>query len=82
MPERTIVTVDADHLARTEFTPDDFDFLLDCAEVGLEGAPEVFSSDRERADRRPGVLSDGHIRQRRRLEGPKSPVLTWTELPV
>ena len=29
MPERTIVTIDADHLARTEFTPDDFDFLLE-----------------------------------------------------
>jgi hypothetical protein len=51
MAERSIVIIEADHLARTEFTPDDFDFLLDCAEVGLEGAPEVFSSDRERADR-------------------------------
>ena len=51
MSERSIVIVDAYHLACTEFTP--HDFLLDCAEVGLDGAPEVFSSDRERAD--PGL---------------------------
>jgi hypothetical protein len=51
MPERSIVIVDADHLVRTEFTPDDFDLLLDCAEIGLEGAPSGFSADDERANR-------------------------------
>ncbi len=51
MPERTIVTIDADHLPRTELTPDDFDFLLDCALVGLEGAPTDSSEEDARADR-------------------------------
>lgn len=64
MAERSIVTIDADHLARTEFTPDDFDFLLDCAEVGPEGAPSDFSADDEHANRVRALVQ--RLRQGRR----------------
>lgn len=37
--ERHMVTIETERTGRIELTPDQFDILLECAMIGLDGAP-------------------------------------------
>lgn len=54
--ERHMVVIETERTGRIELTPEQFDMLLECAIVGLDGAPYE-GKESDDADRLHGIIS-------------------------